>query len=430
MNISVRSHLTAGVAAFGVGAIVLSPVQPLERGAGLPTAFTSTQAVQLTAIDVITPWLEVFNDAETNVANLFNSFLGPNKSNAGDGNTIGAPLASLQQAAANWLGFAAELPDVISIWNQFVDNSAAALKAPFAVDKTTLDTLHGLAYDLLPSLVTLPQTLLNLMTTSLTGILVGAIGPVVGPLLALSQSVTDIINAVSSAQWSDALNAALNIPAKMVGAFLNGGQVLDLTWLAPVLGFPPLVTKFGLAMGGLLSPGGSLFNALDVAVTIEGDTLEIPGVGAGPIGSLMGFDWAIASAIGWKRNGNPLKPGIPVPTLASQQAAGSASAVAETESATPELLNTELLNTESLDTESLNTESSTTDSSTTDSAADDSAADDATPMLTTTSSGGGSGAIASGRKASRGGSTGSHAGKSGSKRSTHGAARSAASHAR
>ncbi len=201
----------------------------------------------------------------------------------------------------------------------------------------------------------------------------------------------------------------------MVGAFLNGGQVLDLTWLAPVLGFPPLVTKFGLAMGGLLSPGGSLFNALDVAVTIEGDTLEIPGVGAGPIGSLMGFDWAIASAIGWKRDGNPLKPGIPVPSVASQQVAASASAVAETESST---------------TEAAAEDSAVNDSAVDDSAVNDSGADDATPILTATRSGGGSGATASGRKAGRAGSTGSHAGKSGSKRSAQGAPRSAASHAR
>lgn len=406
MNISVRSHLTAGVAALGVGAIALSPLQPLDRGAGLPTALTSARAVQLTAIDVITPWLEVFNDTETNVANLFNSFLGPNASTAGDGKTIGAPLASLQQAAANWLGFAAELPDVISIWNQFVDNSAAALKAPFAADVTTLNAEHAFVYSLIPQLVpSFPQTILDLMTTSLTGVLVGAIGPVLAPVLALSQSVTDIVTAIRNSQWSDALNAALNIPAKMVGAFLNGGPVLDLTWLAPILGFPSEVTEFGLAMGGLLSPGGSLLNAVDVGVS----GLNIAGVGAGPIGSLMGFDWSIASAIGWKRDGNPLKPGIPVPTAASTRAARSAAAVAASESAA--------------------TDSATTGSAAGDSESDNSGADNtATPKLTATRSGGNSGASASSRKASRGGS-GNHAGKSGSKRSTQGAARSAASRA-
>lgn len=397
MDVSARSYLTAGVAALGVGALALSPLQPLDRGAGLPSALTSSQAVQLTAIDVITPWLQVFNDTETNVANLLNSFLGPNDSNAGDGKTVGAPVASLQQAAANWLEFGTELPDVFKIWNQFVNNSAAALKAPFAPDTTTLNDDHALVYGLLPVLAPdVPQGLVDIMTTSLTGIAAGVIGPALGPLLALRQSVTDIIASLKTLKWSDALNTALNIPAVMTGAFLNGGPVLDLTWVAPLLGFPASVTKFGLAMGGVLSPGGSLLNAVDTAVQLDPDTtVTIAGVPAGAIGSVMGLDWAVASSIGWKRNGNPLKPGIPVPTLASQRVAASASAVAAPDSAT------------------------------TDAPADDAP----TPKVTAPRSGGDSGAPASSRKAGRSASTGSHAGKSASKRAAKGAARSAASRA-
>ena len=153
----------------------------------------------------------------------------------------------------------------------------------------------------------------------------------VGPALVLSQSITAIITKIKASDWGGAYNELLNIPANMTNAFLNGGPTLDLTSLIPKLGLPSQVKTLGLAMGGVLSPGGSLFNSLDTSVNIGTDRIPIivnvAGVQTGPIGSLMGVGWEVASAIGWDRNGNPLHPGIPVPGAASRKAAPSASAV-------------------------------------------------------------------------------------------------------
>jgi hypothetical protein len=94
----------------------------------------------------------------------------------------------------------------------------------------------------------------------------------------------------------------------MVDAFLNGGEHVDLTALAKTFGpaigvsFPDGVTV-GIALGGLLSQGGSIFNALDFAY--DNDLLGVlhihvplaTGTAVGPFGALMGFGRAIARAI-------------------------------------------------------------------------------------------------------------------------------------
>ena len=99
-----------------------------------------------------------------------------------------------------------------------------------------------------------------------------------------------------------AFSDLIDIPAGMADAFLNGGQSLDLTpvlaALGPVLGVElPEGTKIGVAMGGLLSPGGSAFNALDITIEALGFPLTIAGQGPGAIGSLIGLSKVIAAAI-------------------------------------------------------------------------------------------------------------------------------------
>ena len=148
------------------------------------------------------------------------------------------------------------------------------------------------------------QPLLDLTTTYLSGVLLGLVGPVVGPAFALSASTQAIIGNLTGddpdpeAAFSD----LINIPAGIADAFLNGGQSLDLTpvlaALGPVLGVElPEGTKIGVAMGGVLSPGGSAFNALDITIEALGFPLTISGQGPGAIGSLIGLSKVIAAAI-------------------------------------------------------------------------------------------------------------------------------------
>ena len=341
MNITLRSHLTAGVAVIGAGAIALTPVQPLNHGLALPPALTGAHAVQLAAFDVVTPWLEVFDDATVNIAQGTNSLLGgltfgtppkPVKSNSGDGNTYGAPLPVVQQMFANGLKYLTELNDIPGIVTQIIDNAGAAIRAPWTKDLTTLDGLHALGIGLLPVLAPdVPQFLLDLITTSGSGMLAGILGPVLGPFIALSDSIAAISAKLGTPtpDWSGAFNDLLNIPAAMTGAFLNGGPTLDLSFLIPVLGLPttgfPRVNSLGFALGGLLSPGGSLWNSVSTEVQVP-TKVTVPGVPTGFLGSLMGVGWEVASAIGWDRNGNPLKPGITVPGGAATRSAPLAAA--------------------------------------------------------------------------------------------------------
>ncbi|MDY6996159.1 MAG: outer membrane porin GjpA [Actinomycetota bacterium] len=321
MQVSIRSYLTAGVAMVGAGAIALAPIQALPADVAIAADEASSRSVALSAgFDPITPWLEVWNTSEVNVADLVNLYLE-------------APAPVFQQVIANQLLYLSELPDFGLIADQIVANLGAAIEAPFAEDLTTLDTLHTLLYNILKDgysvgpIVIIPPVvpeefdpLLELTTTYLSGALLGIVGPVLGPVIALASSIEGIVENLFSEQpdFVAALNDLVDIPANMVNAYLNGGPILDLTPLVNLLDIqlPDGIDldSVGLAMGGLLSPGGSLFNSLDLVATVPNiGNLTVPGQGAGTIGSLIELGRTIAQAIGWDGMGNPLQPGIPVP---------------------------------------------------------------------------------------------------------------------
>lgn len=65
-------------------------------------------------------------------------------------------------------------------------------------------------------------------------------------------------------------------------------------------------------LGGLLSPGGSLINALGFAASL-GDcgivcaTFDVPTTAVGPSGSTIEMSQAIAEGLGWNGIGFPLE---------------------------------------------------------------------------------------------------------------------------
>jgi len=295
-ELAVRPYATAGFALVGASVIAISPVAPPP-----PDAEISPQVRLSAVVEPITPWRNVISSADANLAGL-----------AAVWRQDPAPV--LRQVIANQIGYLRELPNFPAIIQQIGANLEAALTAPFATDLGTLEPGHAFAFPIvtegLPELdipALLPaelQPLLNLTTTYLSGVLLGLVGPVVGPALELNASTQAIIghltgdNPDPEAAFSD----LINIPAGVADAFLNGGQSLDLTpvlaALGPVLGVElPEGTKIGVAMGGVLSPGGSAFNALDITIEALGFPLTISGQGPGAIGSLIGLSRAIAAAI-------------------------------------------------------------------------------------------------------------------------------------
>lgn len=143
-----------------------------------------------------------------------------------------------------------------------------------------------------------------------------------GPGIALVDDVQAAFGALGTDPVT-ALNDLVNIPANMTNAFLNGGESISALPLLSLLGIPTSIdftvgsvgiTHLGLITGGLLSPGGSLFNALDFGA---GGSLDLgvisgsadwllPGHGVGPLGALVSMTQAIAQGIGWDGTGNPI----------------------------------------------------------------------------------------------------------------------------
>ncbi len=341
MQSRLRPYATAGVALVGAGAIAISPIAP-------PTSAITVASpeVQLSAaVDPIDRWLEVFDGSQIAGADLSAEWQQ-------------APLPVLQQVMANQIRNIRALPDFELIIGNVLNNLENGVSAPFApdvgelgeaaenplllallllggnpdnaIDTGALDPLHGLIYYAMtqgiPGLAEgdpplfepiIPAELapvVGLLTTSLSGVLLGLVGPVVAPVLALGagfQAVFDELSA-EDPDLESAFNSLVNIPADMADAFLNGGQTLDLTPVVSLLAADllPEGTEIGIALGGLLSPGGNIFNALDLTVPFDllPEPLHIAGQGPGAIGSLIDLTKTIAKAIGWDGTGNPLAP--------------------------------------------------------------------------------------------------------------------------
>lgn len=331
MLVSTRSYLISGVALLGAGAVALAPIQPTLGAApavSSPAHFVS-QAVELAAAtNPITRILQVWDTTETNFAGLLNAEFGPVTDPAIPFQQ--APLPALQQFVANWLGYAQQLPDVGGIFQSIIANAQAVIGVPFGLDLNSLDEAHASIYSLLPEGI---QPSVAFTTSYLTGALLGLVGPIVAPILALSNSVHAIVNNFLDGEFIDAITETINIPANLVDAFLNGGPSLDLGPLLTRLGVLPIsptegvqVTDLQIALGGLLSAGGSLFNSLGLTVAVGQTEIPIPGVGPGAIGSLIGLGGAFAGALGWNGTGNPLNGDIPVPGPAGAAAAAKVAA--------------------------------------------------------------------------------------------------------
>ena len=330
MNLSHRSYLTAGVAALSAGAIALAPVQPLPAGPDLSPTLRSTLAVDLAAaIDPITPWIDTFQAAADNISGLVNTW--------GE-----QPLPVVQQIVANLGTYISELPAIGTIIEQAVANVGNAARAPFAADLNTLDPAHTLAYQALPTLAPdIPQGLSDFLTTSTSGLIIGLLGPVLSPVLALGAGIRTAVEALQAqdSDWAAAVNALINIPAAMVNAFLNGGPTIDLTSLLAPSVLPNRLDRATVTLGGLLSQGASIFNAVGLAVSVKVGPVFVPsppipaGPPAGVFGSLIAMTNAIAGAIVV----TPPAPAASPARSASAVAAPETTSAAATEGAAPRI---------------------------------------------------------------------------------------------
>ncbi len=295
MQLATRPWNIAGVVFAGAGAIMITPTAPLL----LPSV--EFRDVQLTSADIdpITAIQDVFTLAQTNLTSIGDHFLP-------------VPFPTLQQLIADPGSF-----DLDKIANAavtpFLPQSGLPPgdMAPAFLYPSLTDNLHLIGYNLLQGMFTsdMDKELLAFSASPLSGVLLGDLGPLLDPGLALQNSIQDALTAPDS---TAAFNDLLNIPANMADATLNGAfldgtaPTLDLT---PVLSLLPAgtipstvdISSLDLTLGGLLSPGGSVFNALGVDLT-KPLMIDISGHPDGPIGSLIELDQATAAALGFNFN--------------------------------------------------------------------------------------------------------------------------------
>ncbi len=331
MNITARSHLTAGLAAFSVGAIALSPLQPLpDQAAPAQERAVSNLAVTLAStIDPITPWVDTFKLAAENIKQLA-AFYAEKPFPLLQ--TVGANIGTYFNELTN--GNAGLIPGQIRNnintffyspwWNR---DGATIVNDTFSADYiSNTQTRSGLSASLFNSQrgaynLTAPilagqlgdagPALVQFTSTPYSGQLIGLLSPLLSSVVQLTRSFTAVSQYWQNGDLTGAINELINIPANVTNASLNGAGLLDLTAVAlPLL--PPavasLVRSLGVQLGGTLSPpvpfngsltaannpptqftGGTLFDA------VQATTNPVAGIGGNTTGLPVG--WA-GSVIG------------------------------------------------------------------------------------------------------------------------------------
>ncbi|WP_167666204.1 outer membrane porin GjpA [Mycolicibacter icosiumassiliensis] len=355
MQLALQPYVTAGIAIAGASLIAVPTVAAPLPGVS-PVANIQAPAIQLTSA-----WDDAFNAGSANLTQLVNNY--------------GlAPGVSFQQSLVNMVGFMQLMIDdpanITTIAEQMQDNIKNVMSSfsLLNVDDDTLATTtaftvngdHNLLLSQIPGFLPAsvdPETvttILNFLSSPLSGIIIGSLGPSIAPWVALDNSITD----------HDSISDTL---ANMVGAFFNGAT-LNLDSLLPainnagLLPAPMEIDNLEFAFGGLLtggsvahSPwniyssdgsvfqsvpvvGGSIINSLGInilGIPVLGH-LGFDGHAIGPIGAWLSFSELTAQLLGagWNVAGDgkgaPTTPTCPplacidFPTIPGDDAGGAA----------------------------------------------------------------------------------------------------------
>ncbi len=326
MHVTIRSYLTAGVAAVGAGAIALTPVQPMPGHEVVAQKAVSNMAVNLaSSIDPITPWVDTFKAAANNIEIMHFDYWANGTAAEPGPFPIMSSIFFNQLTYANWLfnGKAAQIP------GQIAENFQKFFAVQREVNLDSMDEAHQGVWTLLPQFVDVPpnlQPLLDLTTTYSSGQFFGLFSPFLAQSVQLVQSFTKIGTFFQNGDLAGAINELINIPANLTNAFLNGGQVLDLTGFVKDQ-LPPQLTKVGIALGGLLTPGGSVFGALDLGLkpfAPKPPEVPVPGVPAGILTSSIDLGKQLGAAIYVDPNKTVTPPAAAAPAAATAKPAAAA----------------------------------------------------------------------------------------------------------
>lgn len=338
MRLAARPRITAGVTVVSAAVIVATPVATPH----LP--HVSAPAIHLTAgSDTLADWQTTLGTAQADATVLWDHF-------------SAAPFPALQQSVANGVGYLQDLiknPSSIgTVITDIHDRLTAVANAPItpflpvgdlpgtvyqsvdnivnstgtgALDGVPIDHqyLFAFVHDMIPSFLAntniapAAQSFLEFAGSPASGILMGEVGTMLSPALEFSADATAIADALSGStpNLPVAFQDLLNLPADVTNAFLNGYGDVSVLSLLHDLGITSLslagntayFTALNVDLGGLLSPGGSLFDSLGIGAAVGAlGSFDLPGVAVGPIASMVELGQAIAEALGWSGAGMPL----------------------------------------------------------------------------------------------------------------------------
>jgi hypothetical protein len=369
MQLATHPWITAAVALAGTSVIAVTPV-------AVPLPDVQIRAVQLTSgFDDIT-WDQVFSNASTGFTdNILNPFTGApfpalqqvvfdqagyladiwKDISTGDFSNLGTTFSTIGTDITDHLTAALSAPiepfnptgsesyllpsldsTPVTVGFSVQAGSAAPLSVSLDLgghDALLNDLIHGIPVNLLGinfgNIPILPDLLgsttasevlpyLEFVASPLSGVLWGGIGTGLSPLAQLLDDSVHVFDALDSStpDYTTAFDDLLNMPANVTNAFLEGyGNANNL--LADFgLSLPGVTPE--LDLGGLLSPAGSIFNAVgfDLGVSSMTDILGVtwsasagindPATAVGPVASLLELGQAIAQSIGWDDVGNQL----------------------------------------------------------------------------------------------------------------------------
>lgn len=355
--------VTGSVALVGAGTIAAGPLAALPN---LPAPALPAVALTSGAQPNFESWTDLFADTKANTVALFDhgstaplpalqqllvnqvehvkELFGGNPTDVFTGiednlkAALQAPVSVFEPAAnpgGHLYPSVDTTPGIGHTHNTFLGNpSDNDFAGPSHLDLfTVLDKLAGLIHadpatgGPLPDLGKIAESLMTFTGSPLSGVAWGGLAPTLSALLQTSvdiQALGHDLQAIGTDPMQVG-NDLINDPANIANAFLNGYGPVGIDVLGHQ-GFVDLVSAIAgqstgtfagdllsldlgasITFGGLLSPGGSLFDALGIdggaglnyLLGTTATSINLPGEEVGPIGSLIELGQAIATSIGW-----------------------------------------------------------------------------------------------------------------------------------